>query len=104
MRQIVSLNRKWAFVMAPEGVPAAMPAPAYFVNVPHSWNAIDGQDGAGDYYRGTCAYVRKFPLRICRRARSSSSRSRARILPPICMSAASMSLITTAAIPLGARM
>ncbi|MBQ2835121.1 MAG: glycoside hydrolase family 2 protein [Clostridia bacterium] len=58
MRQIVSLNRKWAFVMAPEGVPSAMPAPAYFVNVPHSWNAIDGQDGAGDYYRGTCAYVK----------------------------------------------
>ena len=58
MRNIVSLNRKWAFVMAPEGVPSAMPAPAYFVNVPHSWNAIDGQDGAGDYYRGTCAYVK----------------------------------------------
>ena len=55
MRQIVSLNRKWAFVMAPEGVPAAMPSPAYFVNVPHSFNAIDGQDGAGDYYRGVCA-------------------------------------------------
>jgi len=58
MRNIVSLNRKWAFVMAPEGVPSAMPTPAYFVNVPHSWNAIDGQDGAGDYYRGTCAYVK----------------------------------------------
>ena len=58
MRQTISLNRKWAFVMAPEGVPSAMPAPAYFVNVPHSWNAIDGQDGAGDYYRGTCAYVK----------------------------------------------
>ena len=58
MRQMVSLNRKWAFVMAPEGVPSAMPAPAYFVNLPHSWNAIDGQDGAGDYYRGTCAYIK----------------------------------------------
>ena len=58
MRQIVSLNRKWAFVMAPEGVPAAMPSPAYFVNVPHSFNAIDGQDGAGDYYRGVCAYIK----------------------------------------------
>ena len=58
MRQTISLNRKWAFVMAPEGVPSSMPALAYFVNVPHSWNAIDGQDGAGDYYRGTCAYVK----------------------------------------------
>ncbi|MBR4040675.1 MAG: glycoside hydrolase family 2 protein [Clostridia bacterium] len=58
MRQIVSLNHKWAFVMAPQGVPTAMPAPAYFVNVPHTWNAIDGQDGGGDYYRGTCAYIK----------------------------------------------
>ena len=58
MREIVNLNRKWAFVMAPEGVPGAMPAPAYYVNVPHCWNAIDGQDGGGDYYRGTCAYMK----------------------------------------------
>ena len=59
MRQTVSLNRKWAFVMAPDGVPDAMPEPAYYVNIPHTWNAIDGQDGGGDYYRGTCAYVKK---------------------------------------------
>ena len=58
MRNIVSLNRKWAFVMGQQDAPAAMPAPAYFVNVPHSWNAIDGQDGAGDYYRGLCWYVK----------------------------------------------
>ena len=60
MREIVSLNRKWAFVMAPEGVPSGLPSPAYYVNLPHCWNAIDGQDGGGDYFRGTCAYVKKF--------------------------------------------
>ena len=58
MRNIVSLNRKWAFVMGQSELPAAMPQPAYFVNVPHSWNAIDGQDGAGDFYRGLCWYVK----------------------------------------------
>ena len=58
MRQIKNLNRKWAFVMAPQDVPSAMPAPAYYVNLPHTWNAIDGQDGGGDYFRGTCAYVK----------------------------------------------
>ena len=58
MRQIVSLNRKWAFVMGAAEVPAGMPEPAYFVNLPHSWNAIDGQDGAGDYHRGLCYYVK----------------------------------------------
>ncbi|MGN0775389.1 MAG: glycoside hydrolase family 2 TIM barrel-domain containing protein [Candidatus Ventricola sp.] len=58
MRQVVNLNRKWAFVMAPQGVPSAMPAPAYYVNLPHTYNAIDGQDGGGDYFRGTCAYMK----------------------------------------------
>ncbi|MBO6157632.1 MAG: glycoside hydrolase family 2 protein [Firmicutes bacterium] len=28
------------------------------ISVPHTWNAIDGQDGGNDYYRGTCWYVR----------------------------------------------
>ena len=59
MRQIVSLNRKWAFTMDAAHDPAAMPSLPYYVNVPHSFNAIDGQDGAGDYYRGTCWYVKQ---------------------------------------------
>ena len=58
MRQIVSLNRKWAFTMDASAVPASMPKPAYFVNVPHSWNNIDGQDGEGDFHRGLCYYVK----------------------------------------------
>ena len=58
MRQTVSLNRKWALVMGAKEAPSAMPSPAYYVNLPHTYNAIDGQDGGGDYYRGTCAYVK----------------------------------------------
>ena len=26
--------------------------------LPHTWNAIDGQDGGSDYYRGTCWYAK----------------------------------------------
>lgn len=26
------------------------------VDLPHTWNGIDGQDGGDDYYRGTCYY------------------------------------------------
>lgn len=29
------------------------------VNLPHTWNNIDGQDGGNDYYRGTCVYEKK---------------------------------------------
>ena len=30
------------------------------VNLPHTWNALDGQDGGNDYYRGTCSYRTSF--------------------------------------------
>ena len=30
------------------------------VNVPHTWNALDGQDGGNDYWRGTCTYEKTF--------------------------------------------
>ncbi|MBQ5765276.1 MAG: glycoside hydrolase family 2 protein, partial [Clostridia bacterium] len=29
-----------------------------FVNLPHCWNAIDGQDGDNDYFRGTAYYAK----------------------------------------------
>ena len=29
------------------------------VALPHTWNALDGQDGGNDYYRGTCRYERR---------------------------------------------
>ncbi|MDO5376764.1 MAG: glycoside hydrolase family 2 TIM barrel-domain containing protein [Clostridia bacterium] len=61
MRQTVSLNRKWAFVMDGGSVPRDVPSPAYYVNLPHTWNAIDGQDGGNDYYRGLCYYVKRLP-------------------------------------------
>ncbi len=59
MRKIISLNRKWAFTMDAAHDPTAMPQPAYYVNLPHSFNAIDGQDGENDYYRGTCWYIKE---------------------------------------------
>ena len=31
------------------------------VNLPHTWNALDGQDGGNDYRRGTCTYEKEFP-------------------------------------------
>lgn len=31
------------------------------VDLPHTWNNIDGQDGGNDYWRGTCVYEKAFP-------------------------------------------
>ena len=51
MRTTILLNNDWRFT-GPDG--KTIP-----VNIPHTWNAIDGQDGGNDYWRGECKYVRK---------------------------------------------
>ncbi len=58
MRSIYNLNAKWAFTKEATAVPASMPEKWNWVNLPHSWNDIDGQDGGSDFYRGTCYYAK----------------------------------------------
>ena len=58
MRKIFNFNAKWAFTKMATEVPSEMPKLWDFVNLPHTWNAIDGQDGGNDYYRGTCYYAK----------------------------------------------
>ena len=59
MRQIINLNYKWTFSKAATAVPAEIDNKWDFVNLPHSWNAIDGQDGGNDYFRGTAYYAKR---------------------------------------------
>ncbi len=54
MRRILSLNENWLFT-GPGG--KALP-----VSVPHTWNAVDGQDGGDDYMRCLCKYEKSFPM------------------------------------------
>ncbi|MCD7857187.1 MAG: glycoside hydrolase family 2 protein [Clostridiales bacterium] len=52
MRQSFNFNEGWLFTKpgcAPERV-----------DLPHTWNAADGQDGGNDYFRGTCVYENEF--------------------------------------------
>ena len=58
MRNILNLNANWAFTKAIGEIPTAMPEGWESVNVPHCWNAVDGQDGGNDYHRGTCHYAK----------------------------------------------
>ena len=52
MRRILSFNDNWTFHKPGE---AAVP-----VALPHTWNAVDGQDGGNDYWRGTATYEKHF--------------------------------------------
>ena len=58
MRTVLNLNRKWSFTKLADGIPTAIDPKWCFVNLPHSWNAIDGQDGDNDYFRGTGTYAK----------------------------------------------
>ena len=58
MRKIINFNTKWAFTKMVNEIPTAIDNRWDFVNLPHSWNAIDGQDGDNDYFRGTAYYAK----------------------------------------------
>ena len=58
MRTIINLNRKWAFSKMADAIPTTIDNKWEFVNLPHSWNAIDGQDGDNDYFRGKGYYAK----------------------------------------------
>ncbi len=50
----INLNNNWQFLKDDN--------PVENVNIPHTWNDQDGQNGAGDYYRGACTYRKNFIL------------------------------------------
>ena len=58
MRTVFNFNAKWAFTKMANAVPETLPTNWDWVNLPHSWNAIDGQDGDNDYFRGTAYYAK----------------------------------------------
>ena len=58
MRTVLNLNRKWSFSKMADAIPTAIDPKWDFVNIPHCWNALDGQDGGNDYFRGTAYYAK----------------------------------------------
>ncbi len=52
MRNVLSLNRNWYFTKNSTDLNAK----GEEISIPHSWNAIDGQDGGNDYFRGSSVY------------------------------------------------
>lgn len=60
MRTILNWNAGWRFEKGCAAVPGQLSEAWEEVNLPHTWNAIDGQDGGNDYFRGTCCYAKVF--------------------------------------------
>ena len=54
MRKEILFNENWIFKMPKkDGV---------IVDLPHTWNGVDGQDGGDDYVRTACVYEKSFPI------------------------------------------
>ncbi|MBP3678628.1 MAG: beta-galactosidase [Agathobacter sp.] len=60
MRNIININENWKFIQENVGLPTSYPTGWQTVNVPHSWNAVDGNDGNGSYDRGNYWYAKTF--------------------------------------------
>lgn len=60
MRNMINLNKDWQFIQKDAGLPAALPTDWQRVDLPHTWNAIDGHDGNGSYDRGRYWYAKTF--------------------------------------------
>ena len=58
MRTVLNIDQGWSFVKGMSEAPAHVPDHGEMVNLPHTWNAKDGQDGGNDYFRGTCCYAK----------------------------------------------
>ena len=52
LRRSIKLMTNWQFTK-----PGCEPV---VLNLPHTWNNIDGQDGGNDYWRGRCRYQKTF--------------------------------------------
>ncbi|MBQ2847601.1 MAG: beta-galactosidase [Clostridia bacterium] len=53
MRKVTNINQGWNFIK--DGISEK-------VDLPHTWNAFDGQGGEETYYRGRCVYERNIPF------------------------------------------
>ena len=61
MRKLTVLKDGWRFLKAALPVETALQyrEQGEQISLPHTWNAVDGQDGGNDYHRGLCWYVRE---------------------------------------------
>ena len=57
-----NINASWQFtkdaITVAEGYSVLTQGNWEALDLPHTWNGKDGQDGGNDYHRGTCYYVK----------------------------------------------
>ena len=61
MRKEIVISNNWYFKKG-QSLPSTTHDGWERVDLPHTWNAYDGQDGGADYFRGECAYLKELDL------------------------------------------
>lgn len=56
MRKVININDNWLFTKDDIQKPDNNYTGFENVNIPHTWNNLDGQDGGSDFYRNSCWY------------------------------------------------
>lgn len=56
----INLNNNWSFTKDSGTVQEIDSMKFSNVNIPHTWNGIDGQNGGDNYHRGICWYTKSF--------------------------------------------
>lgn len=59
MRNVIKWNENWEFLKGEKQQQAVWEA----VTLPHTWNALDGQEGGNDYYQGIAWYKKTLSLK-----------------------------------------
>ena len=60
MREIISLDKGWRFTKQSQNNVAELSGVWSEIDLPHTWNAVDGHDGNGSYDRGSYWYQKTF--------------------------------------------
>ncbi len=59
MRKIKIINNGWYFSDSAKSAPATLPTDWESLDLPHTWNGVDGQDGGNDYKRLKAFYCKE---------------------------------------------
>ncbi len=63
MRTVKNINSGWLFSKNAKAAPITLPGDWEKIDLPYTWNGVDGQDGGNDYFRGKCFFARS--LKAC---------------------------------------
>lgn len=60
MAKRININENWMFLKESCDISELPEKDFEEIQIPHTWNAVDGQDGGDDYHRGLCWYKKIF--------------------------------------------